>query len=104
MRRIAINAALDHLKQARRRGGWRPLDAAMPAPVRTDVDLAESIAHAFRLLSPKLQIVAALALIEDRPYVEIAEAHDLPVGTVKSRVLRAVRVLRKELARLGIRP
>ena len=104
MRRIATNAALDHLKKARRSRGWRPLDAAMPAPVETDDDLAESIAHAFRRLSPKLQIVAALALIEERPYVEIAEALDLPVGTVKSRVFRAVRVLRKELARLGIRP
>ena len=77
--------------------GNPPLDAAMPAPVEMDDDLAESIAHAFRRLSPKLQIVAALALIEDRPYVEIAEALDLPVGTVKSRVFRAVRVLRKEL-------
>jgi ABC-2 type transport system permease protein len=35
---------------------------------------------------------------------EIAEALDLPVGTVKSRVYRAIRALRKELARLGIRP
>jgi RNA polymerase sigma-70 factor, ECF subfamily len=50
------------------------------------------------------QIVAALALIEERPYAEIADALDVPIGTVKSRVFRATRALRKELARLGLEP
>ena len=104
MRRIATNAALDHLKKERLRVGWRTLDATMPAPVGTDESVTESIANAFRQLPPKLRIVAALALIEDRPYAEIAEALDLPVGTVKSRVFRAARTLRKELARLGVQP
>jgi RNA polymerase sigma-70 factor (ECF subfamily) len=48
--------------------------------------------------------VATLALVEEQPYSEIADALDLPVGTVKSRVFRASRLLRKELARLGITP
>jgi len=47
--------------------------------------------------------VATLALIEERSYAEIADALDIPVGTVKSRVFRATRALRKDLARLGIR-
>ena len=34
----------------------------------------------------------------------IADALDVPVGTVKSRVFRAIRALRKELGRLGVRP
>lgn len=58
---------------------------------------------AFRRLPPKLQIVATLALIEEQPYAQIADALDLPIGTVKSRVFRATRALREELARLGIR-
>lgn len=58
---------------------------------------------AFRRLPAKLQIVATLALIEEQPYAEIAEALDLPIGTVKSRVFRATCVLREELARQGIR-
>ena len=45
-----------------------------------------------------------LALVEEQPYAEIADALGLPVGTVKSRVFRAVRRLRSELAALGIRP
>ena len=58
---------------------------------------------AFRKLPAKLQIVATLALIEEQPYAEIADALGLPIGTVKSRVFRATRALREELARLGVR-
>jgi RNA polymerase sigma-70 factor (ECF subfamily) len=73
-------------------------------PTNADRDLSESVGLAFRRLPPKLQVVATLALIEERGYAEIADALDLPVGTVKSRVFRAVRALRKELACLGIQP
>lgn len=66
-------------------------------------DLRESIQIAFRRLPPKLQIVAVLALIEEQSYAEIASALELPIGTVKSRVFRATRALREELACLGIR-
>ena len=104
MRRIATNVALDHLRAARRHAGWSTADDTMAAPVGRDRELAGSIALAFRQLPPTLRIVATLALIEDQPYAEIADALDLPVGTVKSRVFRATRTLRKELERLGIRP
>jgi DNA-directed RNA polymerase specialized sigma24 family protein len=49
-------------------------------------------------------VAATLALVEELPHAEIADALDVPIGTVKSRVFRAVRALRKELERLGIRP
>ena len=104
MRRIATNAAVDHLKKDRSGFELRAHEVSAPASVGSDSDLSEAIAHAFRRLSPKLRIVATLALIEDCPYAEIAEALDLPLGTVKSRVFRASRTLRKELGRLGIRP
>jgi DNA-directed RNA polymerase specialized sigma24 family protein len=60
------------------------------------------VARAFQALPPALQLVAVLALVEERPYAEIADALALPVGTVKSRVFRATRALRRELGRLGI--
>jgi RNA polymerase sigma-70 factor (ECF subfamily) len=101
MRRIATNVARDHLRAARTRG--RLINVEIQAPAGEDRDLAESIALAFRTLPPKLQVVATLALVEQQPYAEIADALDLPVGTVKSRVFRAIRALRKELARQGIR-
>ena len=66
--------------------------------------LSDIIPLAFAALSPKLRVVATLALIEQQPYAEIADALDVPINTVKTRVFRATRVLRRELTRLGIRP
>ena len=103
MRRIATNAALDELRSARRRG-WRSADDTLPAPRAADRDTSDAIALAFRRLPPGLQAVAALALIEEQPYADIADALGIPVGTVKSRVSRATRLLREELARLGVKP
>jgi RNA polymerase sigma-70 factor, ECF subfamily len=104
MRRIATNAACDHLRATRPRGNWIINVDRIEARRSSDRILVESIAHAFRKLPPKLQVVATLALIEGESHAEIAETLDLPVGTVKSRLSRAHHALRKELARLGIRP
>lgn len=103
MRRIATNAALDQLKRARREA-FRPGMKALPSREAPTADgLRESMRRAFQGLSPRLRVVAALALIEERPYAEIAEALDIPIGTVKSRVFRATRALRRDLARQGFR-
>jgi RNA polymerase sigma factor (sigma-70 family) len=102
MRRIATHAALDQLRSTRRRA-WQSADDTLPAPRAPDPDTRDAIALAFRRLPPDLQTVAALALIEEEPYADIAEALGIPVGTVKSRVFRATRLLRDELARLGVR-
>jgi RNA polymerase sigma-70 factor, ECF subfamily len=107
MRRIATNAAIDQLHASRvrravplevRRGGSS--DPPWHDPPSHDV--SDSIRAAFHTLPPRLAVVARLALIEERPYAEIAEALDVPIGTVKSRVFRATRMLREELARLGV--
>jgi len=102
MRRIATNAARDQLKAAPRFVKSSDADGSIAAPEGSDPDVGPAIARAFRKLPVKLRIVATLALIEERPYVEIADALDVPVGTVKSRVFRAVRALRKELAHWGV--
>jgi RNA polymerase sigma-70 factor, ECF subfamily len=102
MRRITTNAALDHLRAMRSRARWVTIHDKIAAPATMAYVPSESVIRAFRKLPPKLQIVATLALIEELPYAEIADALNLPVGTVKSRSFRAIRALRKELARLGI--
>jgi RNA polymerase sigma-70 factor (ECF subfamily) len=96
-RRIATNVALDHLGSAK-------LEVALPKNVGTPLndpaiqsELRHRIERAFRQLPPDLQVAATLALIEEEPYEEIAEALAIPLGTVKSRVFRAVRLLRKKL-------
>jgi RNA polymerase sigma-70 factor (ECF subfamily) len=67
-----------------------------------DPALADHIRRAFASLPPKLQAVATLALIEELPHTEIADALGVPIGTVKSRLFRATRELRTELSRAGI--
>jgi RNA polymerase sigma-70 factor (ECF subfamily) len=103
MRRIATNASLDHLATRRRHARSGTIDANPPATRDPDRALLDSIETAFGRLSPKLRVVATLALVEEQPYAEIADALNVPLGTVKSRVHRAVRALRKELERLGVR-
>jgi RNA polymerase sigma-70 factor (ECF subfamily) len=104
-RRIATNAALDHLKTARPE---TDLPDDLPAAALPDPGISEELrrktAGAFRRLPPKLQVAATLALIEEQPYKEIAEALGISTGAVKVRVFRALRFLRKELQRQGLNP
>lgn len=104
-RRIATNVALDHLKTARLEVSLpENLSPAAPPDPAVERDVRDRIERAFRTLPAKLRVVATLALIEERPYEEIAEALGTSVGTVKSRMFRAVRLLREKLKRLGVEP
>ncbi len=105
IRRIATNVALDHLRTARSeialpddysRGPQS--DPAVAAGVR------DRIERAFHQLPARLRVAATLALVEEEPYQEIAEALGISLGAVKSRVFRAVRLLRKKLRRQGVEP
>jgi RNA polymerase sigma-70 factor (ECF subfamily) len=104
MRRIATNASLDYLRALKPMRGWQTADDTLPASRGSDRETNDAIALAFRRLPADLQIVAALALLEEQPYAEIADALGIAEGTVKSRVFRATRALREELVRLGVRP
>lgn len=103
--RIATNVALDYLKHVRPEvelvesmAREEPPDPAL----RRDVQ--ERIARAFKRLPARLRVAATLALVEERPYAEIAEALGISVGGVKSRIFRAVRRLREELKAQGVEP
>ncbi len=102
-RRIATNAALDHLRHSRRETEL-PEDLAGPAAADPAVrrEARERIRKAFQALPPKYRLVATLALIEEEPYNNIAEAAGMSVALVKVRVFRAVRMLRKKLNSLGV--
>jgi RNA polymerase sigma-70 factor (ECF subfamily) len=104
-RRIATNAALDHLRS-------KPPETELPddlvQPPLPDPGISQELrqktAHAFGRLPPKLRIAATLALIEEQPHKEIAEALGITTGAVKLRVFRALRLLRKNLKQQGIEP
>ena len=102
-RRIATNAALDHLRHARKE---TELSEDYPATLRGDPavgrEVRRQLRRAFLDLPAKYRLVATLALIEDEPYDEIAEAAGISVALVKVRVFRAVRMLRKKLSSFGL--
>jgi RNA polymerase sigma-70 factor (ECF subfamily) len=102
-RRIATNAALDHLRHARKE---TELSEDYPAPPLGDPavgnELRGQLRRAFLELPAKYRLVATLALIEGEPYNEIAEAAGISEALVKVRVFRAVRMLRKKLNSLGV--
>jgi RNA polymerase sigma-70 factor (ECF subfamily) len=102
-RRIATNAALDHLRTTRREielpEDLAGAEAADPAVRR---ETRDRIKQAFFQLPPKYRLVATLALVEEEPYDRIAEAAGISAALVKMRVFRAVRILRKQLNSLGV--
>jgi RNA polymerase sigma-70 factor (ECF subfamily) len=103
--RIATNLALNHLR--RRHSHLEvalPEDLAQPGSSDVNVrqETVEQIRRAVLTLPARLQVVVMLAMVEERPYQEIADALGIAVGTVKSRVFRAVRILRKQLQRMGV--
>jgi len=108
-RRIAANLALEHLS---RRHSEKPLDENLPmstAALATPepaigAEVHANVVAAFGELPANLRAAATLAMIEETPYAEIADALGISINGVKSRVFRAVRLLRKSLEKRGVRP
>jgi RNA polymerase sigma factor (sigma-70 family) len=103
-RRIATRVAIDYLRSSVHSIeplGPMPRSTADPAQ---QAEIRERIERAFVSLPARLRATAALALIEERPYREIAGALDISLSAVKMRVARAVRLLRASLEKMGIRP
>jgi len=104
-RRIATNLALDHLRRRRPEQILVSEPAAESPPDHlVQRETREKIQQAFRRLPAKLQVVATLALVEEQPYAEIADALGISVGAVKLRAFRAVRILRRHLQQMGVKP
>jgi|SRR5580658_10556926 RNA polymerase sigma-70 factor (ECF subfamily) len=108
-RRIATHAALDWMRSARTEqelSAELPADPAAPAvgDPAISAEIRQKTALAFQRLPPKLRIAAVLAVVEEQPHKEVAEALGISVAAVKLRVFRALRLLRKDLEQQGIRP
>jgi RNA polymerase sigma-70 factor (ECF subfamily) len=73
-------------------GDGTPVEAARGKEVE------EAIGRAVAELSEKLRAAFVLARYQQLPYAEIAEILGIPIGTVKSRVALAERLLRARLA------
>lgn len=103
LRRIATNVALDHLRSAKVEVGLAQdvADSAKPDLVQQS-ELHGAILRAMNRLSPRLRAAVLLALVEEEPYEEIAQALGISVNAVKVRLFRGVRILRKELVKTGV--
>ena len=58
---------------------------------------AEAVEQALAALPDEFRAAATLYFMQDLPYQEIAEILDVPIGTVRSRLHRARRMLQKAL-------
>ena len=107
-RRIATNAALDWLR-ARRPESELTADVmagqgATGADPAVTAELRVKTAQAFGRLPAQLRVAALRSVVEEQPHKDVAEALGISVTAVKLRVFRALRLLRKDLERQGMKP
>lgn len=116
--RIAVNASIDMKRRAgsrwlasldsssetARAGGGRMeiRDDRVELPMRAASrhELEHEIHNAIQQLSPKMRAITVLRYVENLSYDEIAEALQISLGTVKSRLARAHEALDRELTPL----
>ncbi len=118
--RILTNAYFSKYRQARRRGPSMSLDdtpelylfgqAAAVGMFSQSEDPAgdlvgkldsEQITGAMDSLPEEYRVVATLYFVNDMPYGDIASALGIPIGTVRSRLHRARRMLQRALWQLA---
>ena len=98
--RLLVNSCRD---EARRAPGWTPIEALAPDSEPRTADSLGTIAdrdqleRGFRRLSVEHRAVIVLRHLLDLPLEEVGEALDIPVGTVGSRLNRAMASLRAAL-------
>lgn len=104
--RISVNTCYDLLRKERRRPSEAMPHYLDPADPRgedpyTSVELRPSVEAALATLTPDFRAVVILSDLEGMSLPEVAEALEIPVGTVKSRLFRARRQLAGVLGNLS---
>ena len=111
---IALNACRDRLRRRRGRtqvsledlanGAQEPLQSGPSALDLVEAqDLARAVQAAMAALPLEQREVITLKEYQGLTFVEIAEALDVPVSTVKTRLYRGLGQLRQHLERQGLR-
>jgi RNA polymerase sigma-70 factor (ECF subfamily) len=100
--RIAVNTCYDQLRRMQRRPTESLPEHADPADPAAEeaiesASLRPEIETALAGLTPDFRDVVVLSDLEGLPLPEVAEVLGVPVGTVKSRLFRARRLLAQRL-------
>ena len=108
--RLASNAAIDQLRRNRRQREEASLDAGEmdtpdqspgPQEAAEGSELQRAVADGLASLSEDHRRILLLREYQALSYDEIAQTQDMDLGTVKSRISRARRALRKILLESG---
>jgi RNA polymerase sigma-70 factor (ECF subfamily) len=100
LHRLVVNACYEEFRRYRR---WSanvrplPVDGPGSADQTVTVDDRDALERAFRRLSPEHRAVVVLHHHAGLPLASIAEVAGVPLGTVKSRLHYATRILRDAL-------
>jgi len=107
LHRVAVNASLDLVRRRGRREGpgleeIAESPSAEPGPESTAIDAvhAREVHRALGRIPADQRAVVVLHDLQGLDYAEVAEALEVPVGTVKSRLHRARLALALELGHL----
>ena len=101
LHRLVVNACYEEHRRYRR---WSanvrelPVDGLAADDATVSIDDRDALARAFRTLSPEHRAVVVLHHHAGLPLASIAEIAGVPLGTVKSRLHYATRILRDALA------
>lgn len=105
--RIAVNTCLDYRKKPVFESLFgdsgegeqlihdRASDAPSPETLYQSRQIGQALDDCLGMLSPKLRAIIILKEIEELTYEEIADALEISIGTVKSRIARAREELQK---------
>ena len=101
LRRMTVHRSIDEIRRRRRRP-WVALDQAPEPSVPSgegDLLLAGRLRRLVAALPGKSRMLVVLRFQEEMEWEEICEILRLPLGTAKSRLHRALQMLREKLAR-----
>ena len=96
LRRVVVNQSL---RWRRRRDHERRLLAIVGEPPPTGDPAIDTMWDAIQRLAPERRAVVVLRYWADLPHAEIADVLGCPIGTVRTRLHRALADLRKEASR-----
>jgi len=93
--RLASQVHLDYLRKKKRSVAAVQLSEDSGFNSSVELEAEEEVEKALRRLSEPLRSVVVLRVFQNFSYEEVAEILSIPVGTAKSRMFHALRVLRE---------